>query len=120
MAKNYEKALELFDEEATLLRSSNPNWHVGFAANYYERGYILLKKNNLPEAEKLMKESLRNAEQSTDPIALGCSLRGLGEIYKAKGEFEKAKRKFEQSIHAFTAGDDHVGINEVNRMLDEF
>ncbi|MGG0669730.1 tetratricopeptide repeat protein [Lederbergia citrisecunda] len=119
MAQNYDKALEIFDEEVTLLRSSHPNWHVGFAANYYEQGYILLKKNNLFEAENLMNESLRYAEQSNDQIALGCSLRGLGEINKAKGEIEKAKSYFEQSILAFKEGEDFVGVTEVNGMLDE-
>ncbi|WP_262173645.1 tetratricopeptide repeat protein [Saccharococcus sp. Marseille-Q5394] len=119
MAENYDKAQELFNEELTLLSSSNPNWHLGFAANYYEQGYILLKKNNLFEAEKLMYQSLQYAEQSNDQIALGCSLRGLGEINKAKGEIGKAKRYFEQSILAFIEGENLVGVTEVNGMLDE-
>lgn len=119
MAENYDKAKELFDQELTLLRSSNLNWCVGFAANYYEQGYILLKKNNLLDAEKLMRESLRYAEQSSDQIALGCSLRGLGEINKAKGETEKAESYFEQSILSFKEGDAIAAVIEVNKMLGE-
>lgn len=119
MAENYDKAQELFNEELELLRIRHPNWHIGFAANYYEQGYILLKKNKLFEAENLMNESLRYAELSNDQIALGCSQRGLGEINKAKGEIEKAKSYFEQSIVAFKEGEDLVGVTEVNRMLDE-
>ncbi|WP_060206250.1 tetratricopeptide repeat protein [Sporosarcina koreensis] len=110
------------------------------------RAFELFESNQLIEAEELYQECLKRIDtsstkykaalhwmgyvkselkkfdeaRSTDLIALGCSLRGLGEIYKATGEFEKAKRKFEQSIQAFTDGDDHVGVNEVNRMLDEF
>lgn len=119
MAENYDDAQKLFKEELELLQSSHPNWHVGFAANYYEQGYILLKKNNLFEAEKLMYQSLRYAEQSNDETALGCSLRGLGEIHKAKGEIGKAKRYFEQSIVAFKEGKNLVGVTEVTRMLDD-
>lgn len=120
MAENYDEAQEIFDQELALLRSSHPNWHVGFAANYYEQGYILLKKNNLPEAENLMNKSLRYAEQSNDQIALGCSLRGLGEINKAKGEIEKAVTYFQESIVAFKEANDIMAVNEVNRMLIKF
>lgn len=119
MAENYDIATELFDKELKLLMNNYPDLYVGFAANYYEQGYILLKKNNLIEAVKLMNQSLQYSEQSNDLISLGCSLRGLGEIFVAKDEIERAKGYFEQSILSFKEADELVGVDEVKRMLDE-
>ncbi|MDW0117167.1 tetratricopeptide repeat protein [Sporosarcina thermotolerans] len=119
MARNYEEAIKLFDVELNLLKNSYPDFYVGFAANYYEQGYILLKKGSLIEAEKLMNQSLQYSKQSNDPIALGCSLRGLGEIFNAKGEIERAKGYFEESIFTFKESDDIVAVEEVKSILDK-
>src|SRR5699024_9483112 len=112
MAENYSKAQELFDEEQKILKQSLPNFYMGFAANYYEQGYILLKKNFLEKAEEIMKKSLEYSRRSGDPISLGCSLRGLGEIFVAKCEIGKAKTCFKQSIEAFDEGKDETAVNE--------
>ncbi|MDN4607690.1 tetratricopeptide repeat protein [Sporosarcina highlanderae] len=119
MAENYDVAIELFNEEFNLLMNNFPDFYVGFAANYFEQGYILFKKDSLLEAEKLMNQSLQYSKQSNDPIALGCSLRGLGEIFYAKGEIERAKGYFEQSILSFKEANELVAVDEVKRMLDE-
>lgn len=119
MAENYDEAQKLFDDELNLLKEKKPDFHVGFAANYYERGYILLKKGMLAEAEDLMVQSLHYSEQSNDLIALGCSLRGLGEIFSAKGDLEMAKGYFEQSIQAFKKGDSSVAVREVINLIDK-
>lgn len=119
MAKNYNKALELFEEELKLLKVSKPDFQVGFAANYYEQGLILFKKNLLNEAEELMMRSLHYSKQSGDPICLGCSLRGLGEIFIAKRENEKAKIYFLKSIEAFKEGNDETAVNEVNSLINQ-
>lgn len=118
MAGDFDKAQALFEEELALLKNRNPNFYVGFAANYYEQGYILLKKNRLMDAEERMNQSLQYSEQSADPVCLGCSLRGLGEIFKAKGEIELSEKWFQQSIGAFQKADDIVAVNEVYRMLE--
>ena len=119
MAENYNKAQELFEEELKLLRDLKPDFQVGFAANYYEQGFILLKRNILEKAEKLMMQSLQYSKQSGDPICLGCSLRGLGEIFMAKCENEKAKTYFLKSIKAFKEGNDEVAVNGVNSLINQ-
>lgn len=119
MTENYDVAIELFDEELTILKNSYPEYYVGFAANYYEQGYILLKKYSLIEAERLMNQSLHYSKQSNDLISMGCSLRGLGEIFVAKNEIERANGYFEKSILSFLEANDIVGVNEVKRMLNK-
>lgn len=119
MAGNYNKALELFEEELKVLKDSKPDFLVGFAANYYEQGFILLKRNSLIKAEEYMIRSLHYSKQSGDPICLGCSLRGLGEIFIAKREYEKAKIYYLKSIEAFKEGNDEVAVNEVNSLINK-
>lgn len=119
IAENYNKALELFDEELKLLRDSKPDYQVGFAANFYEQGIILLKRNTLNEAEELMTRSLHYSKLSGDQICLGCSYRGLGEINMAKSENEKAKNYFLNSIEAFKEGNDQAAVNEVISLFNK-
>ncbi|MFS0688790.1 tetratricopeptide repeat protein [Sporosarcina sp. 179-K 8C2 HS] len=119
MAENYTKAQDLFEEELSLLRERKPAFLVGFAANHYELGLIMLKQNMLEKAEKLMMQSLQYSKQSGDPICLGCSLRGLGEIFMASRENEKAMFYFVQSIKAFEEVNDEVAINQINSLLEQ-
>lgn len=64
-----------------------------------------------------MKESLHFAYLSQDMICLGCSCRGLGEIFKSKGEQMKAKSYFIDSIEAFKKVNETKAIDEVKRMM---
>lgn len=119
MSKNYKKAQELFEEELKLLMDFKPDFQVGFAANYYEQGFILLKRNILEKAEELMMQSLQYSKRSGDPICMGCSLRGLGEVFMAKRENEKAMTYFLKSIKAFKEGNDEVAVNGVNLLINQ-
>ena len=88
------------------------------AVDMYEQGVIMLKRNRLDDAEELMTRSLKYSKQSGDPICLGCSYRGLGEVSMAKRKNEKAKHYFSKSIQAFKEGCDKVAINDVYSLLN--
>src|SRR5699024_4974031 len=101
-----------------ILKQSLPDFYMGFAANYYEQGYILLKKNFLEKDEEIMKKSLEYSRRSGDQISMGCYLQGLGEIFVAKCEIGKAKACFKQSIEAFDEGKHETAVNEVKSLID--
>ena len=118
MAENYIKAQELFHEELKILKDRKPDFQLGFAANFYEQGFIMLKRNRLEEAEELMKKSLGYSKLSGDPICLGCSYRGLGEVFMAKHKNAEAKQYFLESIQAFEEGSDEVAVNGVHSLIN--
>lgn len=117
MAGNYGKAQEYFMEEFTMLEQNRPAFHTGFAANYYEQGMILLKKNSLHQAEEIMKKSLLYAEKSGDPISIGCSLRGLGEISIAQERREEATDYWMRARMAFEGAGEMNGVREIDQLL---
>lgn len=119
MAENYSKAQELFEEELRLLKNSKPDFQVAFAANYYEQGLIMLKRNCLEKAEELMMHSLHYAEQSDDQICLGCSLRGLGKVFAAKDEKQRAKNYYLMSLKAFKEANDESAINGIKSLINQ-
>lgn len=120
MAKNYEKALELFSEEFKLLNREKPGFSAGYAANYYEKGIILLELGEIDRAEDSLLESLVHSKQSDDLISLGCSFRGLGELYQVKQMEKKATLYFLEAIKAFEKANDKEAIKEVNLLMDRF
>ncbi|WOV83658.1 tetratricopeptide repeat protein [Sporosarcina jeotgali] len=117
MAGNFIEAQALFDEELKLLEDCKPDFHLGFAANFYEQGFIMLKRHRLEEAEALMTSSLENSKLSEDAICLGCAYRGLGEVFLAKHKNEEAKLYFLKSKKAFEKGNDEAGVNDVCSLL---
>lgn len=120
MAKNYEKALELFSEEFKLLNREKPDFSAGYAANYYEKGMILLELGETDRAEDSLLESLVYSKQSDDLISLGCSFRGLGELYQVKQMEKEAKSYFLEAIKAFEKASDKEAVKEVNLLMDKF
>lgn len=117
MAENIEAAQALFEEEYLLLQNTMPDFQLGFAANLYEKGILALKSNQLIDAEKIMLQSLKYAEQSGDLVCLGCSLRGLGEIFTAKREKEHAKQYYSKAVKVFEKVGDTFAIHEVKKLM---
>jgi tetratricopeptide (TPR) repeat protein len=118
MAGKYNEALHLFELELSLLENHSLLSDLSLAANYYEQGYIQLMKKELVSAEEFMKKSLDHAKLSGDTICLGCSFRGLGEIYKAKSDIKSAVNNFNLAIIAFRNGNDLEAVKEVEDLIN--
>ena len=119
MAGDYEKAMELFLQEAGMIEEFFPDDALVRSANLYEQGYVAMKLNDLPLAEKMMRSALDSAEKSGDPISIGCAYRGLGEIQKASEKINDAAVYFEKAITAFQKAGDTYGVEEVKELMSK-
>lgn len=117
MAGCYDKAEQLFQIEAKLLKEYGITSTVNWSANYYEQGYIALMQNKMELAEKFMKESLNFAKESADDVCLGCAYRGLGEFYVANNQETLAKDSFQYALEAFERVKDVLAIQELKELL---
>jgi tetratricopeptide (TPR) repeat protein len=118
MAENYNEALHLFELELSLLENYSLLSDLSLATNFYEQGYVRLMKKEIVLAEEFMKKSLDHAKLSGDPICLGCSYRGLGEIYKAKVDVIAAVDYFNLAITSFRKGNDLEAVKEVEDLIN--
>lgn len=117
MAGAYEKAMELFLQEAALIEEFFPDDALVRSANLYEQGYVSMKRHDLPLAEKNMLSALDSAEKSNDPISIGCAYRGLGEIMTAASKTTDAAAYFKKAIDAFEKAGDTYGVEEVKELM---
>lgn len=53
-----------------------------------------------------------------DKSGLGCSYRGLGEIYKSTGNKISAKNCLERAITAFGEANDKIAIREIETLIE--
>lgn len=113
----YRKALDLIEEEASILRENFAEDPLKKAVNLYEQGILNLRLQRLNRALSDMRQSLEYASKTDDLIAQACARRGLGEIYLAMSRSKEAVRSFEEAIHLFEAGGDDIGAGEVRSML---
>ncbi|MGQ7603846.1 tetratricopeptide repeat protein [Streptococcus suis] len=113
---NFKKALELIEEEVTLLETDFSEDKLKWSVNEYEQGYLRLQLGELESAQHFMKRSLENALMTDDLIAQACAYRGLGEIYATKGVADLAEQAFTQSITAFEKASDTFGVEEVREL----
>lgn len=118
MAGDHQKALQFFDAEYNIWFSEFPEFHVGFSANFYEKGMIALERKIYGEAMGFFDESLKQAKLADDLVAVGCAYRGLGEVFVAKSEKEQAIGYFQRAYSAFDEAGDGEGMREVQRKLD--
>ncbi|MBL6538014.1 hypothetical protein JNG37_04580 [Streptococcus suis] len=114
---DFKKALELIEEEATLLATEFSEDKLKWSVNDYEQGYLRLQLGELDSALHFMKRSLENALMTDDLIAQACAYRGLGEIYATNRITDLAEQAFMQSITAFEEADDDIGANEVRELM---
>ncbi|HEL2050845.1 TPA: tetratricopeptide repeat protein [Streptococcus suis] len=114
---NFKKALELIEEEVTLLETDFSEDKLKWSVNEYEQGYLRLQLGELESALHFMKRSLENALMTDDLIAQACAYRGLGEIYATKGVADLAEQAFTQSITAFEKASDTFGVEEVRELM---
>ncbi|MGI6696294.1 MAG: tetratricopeptide repeat protein [Christensenellales bacterium] len=119
VAKDYDKAQQLFEQEKALILTHFPDDTLKHAANSYELAYIKLLQGIPGEALSMMKDALENAQASGDAICLGCAQRGMGEIYAVMGEAKKAMESFEKARLTFLQGGDERGAQEVAEMMGQ-
>ncbi|WP_238139822.1 hypothetical protein [Streptococcus suis] len=117
---DFKKALELIEEEATLLATDFPEDKLKWSVNDYEQGYLRLQLGELKSALHFMKRSLENALMTDDLISQACAYRGLGEIYATSRITDLAEQAFMQSITAFEEADDDIGVEEVRELMTTY
>ncbi|MCM3711763.1 tetratricopeptide repeat protein [Sporosarcina luteola] len=117
MAKKFDEALQIFEDEKNLLREHQLGTELNEAVNLYERGYIYYLKNLNDQALPLMQQSLKHAELSGDKVCVACALRGLGEIYRANGNREMAVIYFKKALLAFKEAENQRGAKEIEELL---
>ncbi|WP_422123327.1 tetratricopeptide repeat protein [Planococcus sp. X10-3] len=117
MAGNYQQATEFFIAEGEIWTRHFPDFYVGFAANFYERGSIAIKEKKYTEATILLKQSLEYAVLSKSLVAQGCAYRGLGELGVATSKFEKAENAFQKALSVFKEAEDSVAVEEMQSLL---
>ncbi|HFI0148652.1 TPA: tetratricopeptide repeat protein [Streptococcus suis] len=117
---NFKKALELIEEEATLLATDFSKDKLKWSVNDYEQGYLRLQLGELDSALHFMKRSLENALMTDDLIAQACAYRGLGEIYATNRITDLAEQAFIQSITAFEEAGDDIGVEEVRKLMTTY
>ncbi|HFI0039848.1 TPA: tetratricopeptide repeat protein [Streptococcus suis] len=117
---DFKKALELIEEEATLLATDFSKDKLKWSVNDYEQGYLRLQLGELDSALHFMKRSLENALMTDDLIAQACAYRGLGEIYATNRITDLAEQAFIQSITAFEEAGDDIGVEEVRKLMTTY
>lgn len=117
MAGNYDQATRYFKEELTILDTYISSFMTGYAANYYEQGYILYKQTEYERSEMFMQKSLRYANKSGDYIAIGCAHRGLGRIYEAIDDRERALFHLSQARDHFDKANDLNAVKEIEQLM---
>ncbi|GGE36385.1 hypothetical protein [Streptococcus himalayensis] len=112
-----EEALDLIAQEAEIIRQHFSDDALRLAVNAYEQGYLRLKLHQTSEGLVYMKKSLSWALETDDLIAQACAYRGLGELYQELGASEESHLSFEQSLSLFCQAGDHLGAEEIEKML---
>lgn len=118
MAGNYREAMSLFQQEFTVIQNAFPEKDMLYAANLYEQGTLRMYLDDFTQALELMNRSLIHALASKDSMCIGCSYRGLGEIYHKFARFMQAKECFLSAIAAFQRAGDLIAVQEVENLLD--
>lgn len=118
MAENYSEALAFFNKELLLRKKYQLDHDLSLSAIFYEFGYIHFLINELDKAEVWMEKSLYYAQLCGDYVCLGCSYRGLGEIYKMNDDINRSTKSFNDAIHAFTTANDWKAVEEVKTLME--
>jgi hypothetical protein len=65
-----------------------------------------------------MSRALEMAQQAGDHMCIGCSYRGLGEVYLALDNLSRAKEEFLFSMKAFEQAGDQIAVLEVQELVE--
>lgn len=118
LSGHYQEAIRVLEEEQVLIRQ-NGGEPMKLAANQYELGMVSLLTNQLSLARKHLDDALSNAEQSGDPITLGCVYRATGQLKEAGSEICEARFAYHQALKYFNEAGDQIACDEVVNLLQE-
>ncbi|WP_281863759.1 tetratricopeptide repeat protein [Planomicrobium okeanokoites] len=118
MAGNYQLAADFFATEGEIWARHFPDFYVGFAANFYERGSIAIKEKKYTEATILLNQSLEYAVLAESLVAQGCAYRGMGELGVVTSQFNEAENAFQKALSAFKEAEDRVAVEEIQGLLE--
>ena len=106
----FDVALQLAEEAATLARSNDRPGKLALALNLL--GRILIEQGNYAHAEAALQESTQLARQVPHLFNLGCSLTMLGELALVREDWEVAQVHLAQAIPFLVSESDslYVGV----------
>ena len=119
MERRFSDAFEMFSKEKKFRETSLNHDLVGFSANAYEFGQIMLEKEHFEQAFTYFTQALAYGETANDLICIACAQRGLGAYYARISDNENAKRYFKESISTFNEAGDIQGEKKVRDLLIE-
>ncbi|MBN1934091.1 MAG: tetratricopeptide repeat protein [Anaerolineae bacterium] len=83
-------------------------------------GEVKLAQGALPEAEKLVRQSIQVAEQNQDRFLSAYGWRALGQVYLAQGDAQNAKTALEKAQALFEALELPQEVARTRMVFDEF
>jgi hypothetical protein len=87
------------------------------AVNQYELGMVFLLTDRLSLGHEHLEKALANAEQSGDPMVLGCVYRAAGQLKAALQEKADAACSFLQALKHFKRAGDLLACKEVEDLM---
>ncbi|SHG56233.1 tetratricopeptide repeat protein [Ornithinibacillus halophilus] len=116
-ARNYERAMTYFDEEIAIYDTSSPDFHLGYAAAYYEYGTVFMLQDDLETAKEYLEKSVSHAERTDDLVLLGYAYRNLGDVYQAMDEGQKALVFYQSALESLHRGDSPQAAEDVKSRM---
>lgn len=111
--KQYSEALDYIKREKELIDNYFKDDKLKISVNEYEYGYLLYLMDHVEEANKHMRESLKQALKTEDVIAQACAYRGLAEISYKNNDLKQANGYIVQAYDLFIKAEDSIGAEEV-------
>lgn len=116
MDSEFERAEQLFDEEAALLKEYFPGDDIKLADNQYEQGYVFMLKGDYTQAEERLKYSLALGQSAKDELSIATAHRVLGELNAAQENMTEAKLHFSEAKKHFALSDDEMSVQEIEML----
>lgn len=75
----------------------------------YDYAYVELKRGNIDEAERLVREGLGIFTRKRDTLGIANAKRHLGRIAQSRGRFDEARLLYDESYALYTSKDSEYG-----------
>lgn len=112
-----DSALKYYEISGTIFEAID--YELGVAYNLGNRGMVLAKQDNQPEAEEKIMQAVSIMEKYEDYYAISVYLTFMADIYREKGEFSKAVAFAKESLDLATRHGLKEQISDANLKLSE-